>query len=111
MKKLSGILLAVCFLAVKAKAQSDSTFKLIKVINGDIDDFTVDNLDNIYILNNRNQLKKYNTNGDSVAIFNDVKKFGQVSFIDVSNPLKVLAPLLASCSPPWPSPTVLTASL
>jgi hypothetical protein len=90
MKKLSGILLAVCMLAVAGQAQTDTTFKLIKVINGDIVDFTVDNLDNIYILNNRNQLKKYNTNGDSVAIFNDVKKFGQLSFIDASNPLKVL---------------------
>src|SRR5204863_3248510 len=28
--------------------------------------------------------------GDSVAIFNDVKKFVQASLIDVSNPLKVL---------------------
>jgi hypothetical protein len=90
MKKLSGILLAICFLAVDGIAQTDTTFKLIKVINGDIVDFTVDNLDNIYILNSRNQLKKYNTDGDSVAIFNDVKKFGQVSFIDASNPLKVL---------------------
>jgi hypothetical protein len=71
-------------------SQADTTFKLIKIIQGDIVDFTVDNLDNIYILNSRNQLKKYNTNGDSVAVFNDVKKFGQVSFIDASNPLKVL---------------------
>ena len=65
-------------------------FKLIKIINGDIVDFTVDNLDNIYILNSRNQLKKLNANGDSVAVFNDVKKFGQATLIDVSNPLKVL---------------------
>jgi hypothetical protein len=28
--------------------------------------------------------------GDSVAIFNNVKKFGKISTIDVSNPLKVL---------------------
>ena len=90
MKKISGILLAVCCLTVAGQAQTDTTFKLIKVIKGDIVDFTVDNLDNIYILNSRNQLKKFNPNGDSVAIFNDVKKFGQVTFIDVSNPLKVL---------------------
>jgi len=90
MKKLSGILFTFFILAVAGNAQSDTTFKLIRVVKGDIVDFTVDNLDNVYILNNRNQLKKFNTNGDSVAIFNDVKKFGQVSFIDVSNPLKVL---------------------
>jgi len=90
MKKLYGILFAVCILAVDVKAQTDTAFKLIRVIHGDIADFTVDNLDNIYILNNRNQLKKFNTNGDSVAVFNDIKKFGQVTFIDASNPLKVL---------------------
>ena len=90
MKKLSEILLAVCILANAGKAQTDSAFKLLRIVKGDIADFTVDNLDNVYILNSRNQLKKYDTNGDSVAIFNDVKKFGKVSFIDVSNPLKVL---------------------
>jgi len=90
MKKLSGIVWAVCILAVAGKAQTDTTFQLVRVVKGDIADFTVDNLDNIYILNSRNQLKKFNTNGDSVAIFNDVKKFGQVTCIDVSNPLKVL---------------------
>jgi hypothetical protein len=90
MKKISLILLLIHLLCASGKAQTDTAFKLIKVIKGDIVDFTVDNLDNVYILNSRSQLKKFNANGDSVAIFNDVKKFGQVSFIDVSNPLKVL---------------------
>ena len=70
--------------------QADSIFQHIKTIKGDIVDFTVDNLDNIYILNSRNQIKKYNANGDSVAIYNDVKKFGRATLIDVSNPLKIL---------------------
>ncbi len=90
MKKLSGILFAVCCLAVGGEAQTDTTFKLIKVINGDIVDFTVDNLDNIYILNSRNRVYKFDANGDSVAVYNDVKKFGKATLIDVSNPLKVL---------------------
>ena len=71
-------------------AQSDTTFQHLRTLKGDILSFTVDNLDNIYILNSRNQVKKYNANGDSVAIYNDVKKFGQATLIDVSNPLKVL---------------------
>ena len=90
MKKLLNILLILFVPFTYVKAQSDSAFKLIKIINGDIVDFTVDNLDNIYILNSRNQIKKLNANGDSVAVFNDIKKYGQASFIDVSNPLKVL---------------------
>ncbi|HEX7902306.1 MAG TPA: hypothetical protein VF487_00405 [Chitinophagaceae bacterium] len=90
MKKLFTILFLFTVLSSTIRAQADTSFKLLRTISGDIVDFTVDNLDNIYILNSRNQLKKLNANGDSVAIFNDVKKFGQASLIDVSNPLKVL---------------------
>lgn len=81
---------------MSVKAQSDSAFRLIRLIGGekmpanDIVDFTVDNLDNVYVLNSRNQLKKYNAAGDSVAVYNDVRKFGQATLIDVSNPLKIL---------------------
>jgi len=71
-------------------AQADSLFKFVKSIKGDIVSFTIDNLDYIYLLSSTNQVKKLNANSDSVAVFNDVKKFGQVSLIDVSNPLKVL---------------------
>ena len=71
-------------------AQTDSSFRFLKRVDGDIVYFTVDNLDNTYLLSSGNQVKKLNTNGDSVAIFNDVRKFGKVSLIDASNPLKVL---------------------
>lgn len=89
MKQLSFILLSV-FWYTSLVAQSDTSFHLVKAIKGDILDFTVDNQDNIYILNSRNQLKKLNANGDSVAVFNDVKKFGKATYIDVSNPLRLL---------------------
>jgi len=71
-------------------AQNDSSFQLVKTIKGDIVDFTVDNLGNIYLFTSSDQLKKLNANGDSVAVFNNVRKFGKVSYIDVSNPLHVL---------------------
>jgi hypothetical protein len=77
-------------LSGSSAAQADTSFHLLRTISGDIVDFTIDNLDNVYILNSRNQVKKLNANGDSVAVFNDVKKYGQASLIDVSNPLKVL---------------------
>lgn len=84
--------LIFCFLmfAGKIAAQADTTFSLLRTIPGDIESFTVDNLDNIYILNSHNQVKKLNANGDSVAVFNDVKKYGKATLLDVSNPLKVL---------------------
>lgn len=71
-------------------AQPDSGFRLVKTIRADIVDFTVDNLDNIYIINSTDQLKKLNANGDSVAVYNNVTRFGKVSYIDVSNPMRVL---------------------
>jgi len=73
-----------------ASAQRASDFVLSKTIGGDYTDFTVDNLGNIYVLNTGNQLRKLNSNGDSLAIFNDVRRFGKVSSIDVTNPLKIV---------------------
>jgi hypothetical protein len=77
-------------LECSSRAQTDTSFNLIKTIKGDFVSFTVDNLDNIYTLNSRNQIKKINASGDSVAVYNDVRKFGAATLIDVSNPLKVL---------------------
>lgn len=77
-------------MATLSNAQSDSAFKLTKVIKGDFTQFAVDNLDNIYLLTAGNQLKKLDSNGDSVAVFNDVKRYGNPSQIDVNNPLKIL---------------------
>ncbi len=71
-------------------AQIDSSFLPWKKIKGDITAFTADNFDNIYLLNSYDQLKKIDANGDSVAVFNNVRKYGKVAQIDVSNPLRVL---------------------
>jgi hypothetical protein len=73
-----------------AKPQSDSAFQFLKTIKGDFTYFNVDNLDNIYLITKNNQLKKLNANGDSVAVFNDVKKYGNPDYVDVTNPLKSL---------------------
>jgi hypothetical protein len=90
MNKRLNIAMLFFLLSFCARAQQDTTFRLERTVKGDIIDFTVDNLDNIYILTSRNQIKKFNANGDSVAVYNDVKKNGQATLIDVSNPLKVL---------------------
>lgn len=87
MKYVLTLLLISCCLRLPAQ---DSLFTHVRTITGDIASFTVDNLDNIYILNSKNQLKKLDANGDSVAAFNDVRKFGKATLVDVSNPLKVL---------------------
>lgn len=89
MKRIFAILFVLA-IGLNGSAQADTTFTLRKIITGDIVSFTVDNLDNVYLLNSRGQLKKIDLNGDSVAVFNNLKKYGQASLIDVSNPLKVL---------------------
>lgn len=90
MMKIFTIALFFIIYAGNSYAQNDSNFRLLGIVKGDIVDFTVDNLDNLYILNSRNQIKKFDAKGDSVAVFNDVKNFGKATLLDVSNPLKVL---------------------
>ena len=90
MRKAASIFCVLLLGTLSTRAQKDPGYRLIASISGDIADFTVDNLDNVYVLTSTDQLKKYGPNGDSVAVFNNVKKFGKLSSIDVSNPLKVL---------------------
>lgn len=44
----------------------------------------------MYLITAGNQLKKLNAKGDSLSVYNNVKKYGPLSQIDVSNPLKIL---------------------
>lgn len=91
MKRTATILFLLCFCVPAASmAQSDSAFIFIKTIRGNFSSFSVDNLDNVYLITEGRRLKKINANGDSVAVFNDVKRYGNPSAIDVTNPLKAL---------------------
>ena len=89
LKQLSAflLLLTFCFASI---AQTDSSFVPFVKIKGDITAFAADNFDNIYLLNSSDQIKKIDGNGDSVAVFNNVRRYGKVAQIDVSNPLRVL---------------------
>ncbi len=88
MKIIQIIILVL--LSYGVSAQQDSSFHFIKSFPGDIADAAIDNLDNVYLLSSTNQLKKYNANGDSVAVYNNVRHFGKLYSLDVSNPLKLL---------------------
>jgi hypothetical protein len=61
MKKKLAILF-ILFLPLLLSAQSDTSFRLLKMVQGDFIDFSVDNLDNMYVLTSRNQVKKFNSN-------------------------------------------------
>jgi hypothetical protein len=73
-----------------ARQGSMGDFVLTLKVSQDIVDFTIDNLGNIYVLNSDNQLKKLSPRGDSLAVFNDVRRYGKISFVDATNPLKIL---------------------
>ena len=93
MKKIKTIVFFLCFIisaATPAVAQSDAAFTFIKSIKGKFSYFTVDPLDNIYLITSTDQLKKINANGDSAGVFNDVKRYGKISDMDVTNPLKIV---------------------
>ena len=90
MLRLLTILFIFLSLSFPTHAQKDTSFRLIGSIKGEIADFTIDNLGYLYIVNSNGQLKKINEKGDSVAVFNDVRRYGKLYSIDVSNPLKVL---------------------
>ena len=71
-------------------AQDDSLFRFLKKIEYPISSFTVDNLGELYIINTDNQLKKYNEKGDSVGVFNQVTKYGKLSYVEAQNPWKAI---------------------
>lgn len=70
--------------------QSDAHFIFDHIIPGNFSFMDVDVLDNVFVITTSNQLKKLSFNGDSISVYNDVKKYGNPSYIDVSNPLKIL---------------------
>jgi hypothetical protein len=85
-----SVLFFLLVIATDCFAQNEAVYIKLKSIKADIVNFSIDNLDNIYIVNSSNQIKKLNSNGDSVGVFNDVKKYGKLTSIDASNPLRVL---------------------
>src|ERR1700759_4727144 len=87
----------ICFYLIAAigsngNAQADSIFHLTEqaLIAGAYTNFYIDNLNNIYLINADNQIKKINDKGDSVAVANALKRFGDIYSMDVSNSLKTV---------------------
>lgn len=80
------------FICLTASAQTDSTIKLTEnaFLQGSYIKFYVDNLNNIYLLNAGNQVKKVDDKGDSIAVSNALKKFGDIHSMDISNALKII---------------------
>lgn len=82
--------IGLLLLAQFSIAQNDSNFVLVRSFKGDIANIALDNLDNLYVISSTGQLKKFNSRGDSVGVFNGIRAYGMLSAIDVTNPLKPL---------------------
>lgn len=72
------------------RAAADTTIQLVpqKNIPGSYTDFYVDGLNNIYLIDQNNRVKKLDSRYDSAAVFDDVRRYGDIYSLDVSNPLK-----------------------
>ena len=84
-----------CHQGVAQNLQNDSVisqqkFIFEQTITGSFSNFNVDAIGNIYLITPTDQLKKIKSDGTLVAVYNDVKRFGKISAIDVQNPLKLL---------------------
>jgi len=84
-----------CHQGIAQLLQNDSVvsqkkFIFEQTISGSYNSFNVDALGNMYLITPTDQLKKIKPDGTLTAVYNDVKRYGKISTIDVRNPLKVL---------------------
>ncbi len=91
-----GRIILICFFIITltsaANADTDTTLHLQpeKTITGNYTNFYTDNFGNIFLVSQNNQIKKLDQNLDSVGLFNDVRRYGNIYSLDVNNPLKIL---------------------
>ena len=83
------VIITPFFLLFSLFSRANDSLVLVKSIPIEARLFTTDLLGNCYVVKENNFLIKYNSLGDSVAQFNEVKK-GKVTQIDATNPLRVL---------------------
>ena len=71
-------------------AQNDSLFNILPGITYPVAAFEVGPLGELYLIDTDNQLKKISETGDSVGVFNQVTKYGKLSYVVARNPWKTL---------------------
>lgn len=90
MKKHFIQIFVFLFIVPRLFAQEAETLHLdqMQFYAGKFSKVYVDNLANIYqFQDDRDQIKKIDANGDSVGVFSDVKRYGNIYSMDVTNPL------------------------
>lgn len=89
-KQLFVLLVLPILFSATASAQQDTMFRFFKKINYPVASFEVGNLGELYLIDINNQLKKYDDNGDSIGVFNQVARYGKLSYVEAQNPWKTI---------------------
>ncbi|MBN9349966.1 MAG: hypothetical protein J0H55_04710 [Chitinophagaceae bacterium] len=84
------LLLSAIFACGEVFAQTDSAYQPVSEIPYPVSCFLVNPTGELYIITPGNQLKKYGPSGDSIGVFNNVKNYGQLSYVAGQNPWKTL---------------------
>jgi len=82
------IFILLTMIPLLLRAQTD--LPVTRFMQGDFVSFTADNLGNLYLVTRSNQLKKMNVKGDSMGVFNDVRRYGKLFSINATNPLRTV---------------------
>lgn len=93
-----SLIILLCCSVFCVQSQTDSAGKAsgtaflppVSIYSGKVKQFAADNLGNVYVLTPAGLLIKLNSKGDSLNVFNDVRRYGTVYAIDATNPMKVL---------------------
>ncbi len=83
-----ALLLLVVAAPLLSNAQ-DSTFHYLAQIPVQANFFTTDNLKQVYVVNHKNELIKYNSQLEEVFRFSN-NTLGQLTYVDVTNPFNIL---------------------
>ena len=76
--------------ADQLSANQDTIFRFQKKISYPIVSFAVNNLGELYVINTGNELKKFDDKRDSAGVFNQVTKYGKLSYVDAQNPWRTI---------------------
>ena len=89
---LFTVLVSLLFMLLPSRpfGQTAANFILSDSTGESITDFTTDNLGNLFLVNSHQQIKKLDNHFDSVGVYNDVRRYGTLAYIDAGNPLKLL---------------------
>lgn len=89
MKNLFKYFFLICFITTFTNVEGQTVYHELRTLKGNFTDFEVDALDNIYTIFGAT-VTKNSSPENSVFTYNNVKKYGKPTSVNVFNPFKVL---------------------